>query len=358
MKSSPVYVVILAGGQGTRFWPVSRSAKPKQFLSLTATGRSLIADTVKRMEPLIGDEKVWVVTSGSQAPLVKEHVPNSEVLCEPVGRNTAASIGLAASEIQKKFGDAVMVVLPSDHAVRDEIALRSTLQSAIAIASEKPLLVTVGITPTYPHTGYGYILKAQKITGDSVGYMVRRFFEKPNFDRALEYVNSGNYLWNSGMFVWRTSTILKAIEEELPQLHEGLKLIQGAKSEEEKTKITAEVFEGLESISIDFGVLEHVKNCAVVPAEEFGWNDVGSWDAWGEFFEGDEAGNRAQGEVRFVDSKNCIVRSDSRLIAVLGGEDLVIIDSGDALLVCPRWRVQDVRKIVDALRSEGKASLI
>ena len=348
--------VILAGGQGTRFWPVSRFKKPKQFLSIIPEGGSLIAETARRVAPLCGDDNIWVVTSTSQVDLVKEHVPQAKIIAEPVARNTAASLGLAAAYISARDPEAVLVCLPSDHAVEQESGLRKAIQDAVDLAAAQDVLVTVGIKPTSPNTAYGYIYRGAPLAFG--GYTVRRFYEKPNTERATEYFESGNYYWNSGMFVWKARVLLEEIEEYLPAMHASLMAIRDAIGTPDEESVIASNFEDIESISIDFGVLEHARNCAVIPADSFGWNDVGSWDAWAEYFNPDKQGNLVQGDALCIDSRNCIVRTENRLVAVLGAENLVVIDSGDALLVCPRERVQDVRKIVAELKEKGRTELI
>lgn len=348
--------VILAGGQGTRFWPVSRIRKPKQFLPFTPSGQSLISETARRIKPLCGNDGIWVVTNEDQAPLVKEHVPGAHVICEPVPRNTAASLGLAATYIHKKDPEAVLVCLPSDHAVKEEESLRKIVQDAAGLAQSQDLLVTIGVKPTFAHTGYGYILRGAPLA--SGGFTVRRFYEKPNQERANEYFESGNYYWNSGMFVWKARVLLQEIEEYMPAMYASLMEIDHAIGTPEEKKVLREQFEPMEAISIDFGVLEHARNCAVIPADQFGWTDVGSWDAWAEHFRPDSANNLVQGDALLLDARDCIVKGGERFIAVLGMDDLVVIDSGDAVLVCPRDRVQDVRKVVQELKAKGRTELI
>ncbi|MFM1848305.1 MAG: hypothetical protein RL417_1779 [Pseudomonadota bacterium] len=351
-----VTVVILAGGQGARFWPISRMRRPKQFLSISANGESLIQATARRVVGLVGAENVVIVTNKLHESLIREHVPYAAVMCEPVGRNTAASIGLAALHVRRRNPRGVMIVLPADHAVRDEGKLLKTLEEACSIAAAEDLLVTVGVPPTSPHTGYGYIKRSAALKGN--GYLVGRFYEKPNLERARKYCESGDFYWNSGMFTWRADVILEALEEEMPELYAGLMKIDAVIGTPAEAVVTAEVFESLESVSIDFGVLEHARNCAVIAALDFGWNDVGSWDAWAEHFESDELGNLVRGDALLLDSKGCLVHSETRLAAVLGAENLIIIDSGDALLICPRDRVQDVRRIVDELKERGRKELV
>jgi len=347
--------VILAGGQGSRFWPISRHKRPKQFFSISDSGESLIKATAARLEPLVGAENIVVVTNIVHRPLVEEHVPEARILCEPFGRNTAASIGLAALFLRRENPHTVMITLPADHAVSDASVLCKTLDRAATLAKDGDKLVTIGIEPTSPNTGYGYI-RCGKELGDRA-FMVSRFYEKPSFDRAQQYVASGEYLWNSGMFAWRVDAILKAIADHMPALMDALTKIDATIGTKKEQPTIGEVFEKLESISIDFGVLEHAKNCAVVRAEPFGWSDVGSWDQWAQHFKPDQDGNLTRGDAIVVDSKGCVVHSEHRLIAVVGAENLIVIDSGDAVLVCPRENVQEVRRIVDELKRRGRTDL-
>lgn len=360
-RNPDTFIVVMAGGQGSRFWPLSRCSRPKQFLSMNDNGESLIQATVRRVEALVQPGNVLVVASDKLVPLVNEHVPGAGVVIEPEARNTAACIGLAAvaAAVKAPSVDPVLVVLPADHAVSNEGRLRETLQEAISCARTSDSLVTIGIPPVSPHTGYGYIKRGEHIDGRA--YKVDRFFEKPNLQRAQKYLEQGEYSWNSGMFVWRASVILQAFREYMPEMHAGLLDIKKALESGEKlgaSDTIARIFSGLESISIDFGVLEHARNCVVIDASEFGWNDVGSWDQWAENFSADHDGNLIRGNALVIDSQGCVVRSEGRLIAAVGLKDLVIVDSGDAILVVSREHVQDVRKVVAELKAQGKIDLI
>ena len=304
---------------------------------------------------MVGAENIVVVTNIVHRPLVEEHVPEARILCEPFGRNTAASIGLAALFLRRENPNTVMITVPADHAVSDATVLRRTLERAVVLASSGERLVTIGIEPTSPNTGYGYIRCGNEL-GERA-FTVSRFFEKPSLERAQQYVASGEYLWNSGMFAWRVDAILKAIGDHMPALAEALAKIDTTIGTKREQPTIGEVFEKLESISIDFGVLEHAKNCAVVRAEPFGWSDVGSWDQWAEHFKPDERGNLLRGDAILVDSSGCIVHSEHRLTAVIGAENMIVIDSGDAILVCPREKVQEVRMVVEELRRRGRTEL-
>lgn len=350
-----VQVVIMAGGQGSRFWPISRMEKPKQFLSISSSGESLIQATARRVASL-SSRPPLVVTNVLHEKLAREHLPQSSLLLEPLGKNTAASIGFAAVALRKQGIDPIMVVLPADHSVTDEGKLIESLLAGISLATKHEVMVTIGIKPTYPNTGYGYIKKGVPLGSD--GFMVRRFFEKPNVERAIEYCKSPDFFWNSGMFVWRASVILEAIEEYMPQLYEQLLTIELALGTALEKSTIEKAFQEMESTSIDFGVLELARNCAVVPAYDFGWNDVGSWDAWAEHFKKDQKENLLHGDAVAIDSSGSVVYSTGKFIALVGVEDIVVIDSGDAVLICPRSRVQDVKKVVEHLKAEERSELI
>ncbi|MCB0310399.1 MAG: mannose-1-phosphate guanylyltransferase [Bdellovibrionales bacterium] len=351
-----LHIVILAGGHGSRFWPVSRQKYPKQFLSISENGESLIHRTAERSLPLCGTERLWVVTNVLHRELVHVHVPQAQVLCEPIGRNTAASVGFAAIHILKSCEDAVMIVLPADHAVRDEALLRNLWKQAAELANKRGSLVTFGIEPTFPHTGYGYIRAGNELAERC--YQVSQFCEKPDYDRALAYLRDGHYFWNSGMFAWRADVYLEALKKHMPDLYDGLAQISAAIGSDQEEVVTGQVFDGLQSQSVDFGVLEKADNCDLIVTPDFGWNDVGSWDAWAQHFPADRDDNVLHGDTLLIDSKGCVVTADKRLIALVGVQDLIVIDSGDALLICQRERAQEVKEIVDQLKQKGRKELL
>lgn len=347
------YAVVLAGGSGTRFWPKSRKDQPKQLLDIIGTS-PLIAQTLERLEGLFTRERVLVVTQARQLEGVRKHIdlPDENLIGEPYSRNTAAAIGLAALELKRREGEeAVFAVLPSDHYIDDLDAFLKTLLLAKEVA-RMGFLVTIGIRPRYPETGYGYIELGDPLLdlGFQGIYHVKRFVEKPDLSTAARYVEQGNFLWNSGTFVWQVKTLLEAIARHLPELHKGLQQIEEANHDPETLK---SIYKDLPDISIDYGVMEKADNCAVVLGD-YGWSDVGSWSALAELLEKDERGNVQRGEVVSVDCSNSVLYSDDGLIGALGLRDMVVVYSGGAVLVCPVERAQDVRKLVEKLKELGK----
>lgn len=343
--------LIMAGGRGERFWPKSRMDMPKQFLSLTGDGKTMIQLTVERIRPLTGMENIYVATNESYRHLVREQLPQlpeENILCEPVGRNTAPCIGLGALHIQKKHGDALMMVLPSDHIIKYEPIFRQTLLDACAVAEAGENLVTLGIAPTHPETGYGYI-KFDPSRTLGLAYAVDRFVEKPTLDRAREYLASQEYLWNSGMFIWKVSTILSNIRRWLPDLYAGLGTIRDALGTQEENRVLRAVFEDLTSISVDYGIMEKAAGIYTL-AGPFGWDDVGSWLAISRIQKTNELGNVVSGNVISVSTKNCIIQGGGKLIAAVGLDNTVIVDTDDALLVCQKEHADQIKKVLEALK--------
>lgn len=349
-------VVIMAGGSGTRFWPLSRQSRPKQFLSMGSRGLSLIANTAKRMHSLVDTDKILVVTNRNHVELVKQHVPGVSVLAEPFGRNTAASIGWAAVMFRHLGLNPINIVLPADHNIASEVVYHQVLQRAISLAAEKSLLVTLGIKPAFAHTGYGYIKRGEGL-GEAC-YMVEKFVEKPDEELARQYLASGDYYWNSGMFIWRNDVILAAIEKLMPDLYSGLLQLEKAFDASDWEAQVERIFPTLPAQSIDYGVLEPVENKAVVVSDDFGWSDVGSWDQWAELIEPDQDGNALQGDALVLDSSNCIICSEGKTTVVHGANDLVVINTGDVVLVCPRQAVQDIKGVVEELKRRGRNDLL
>ncbi|MFI3237861.1 MAG: mannose-1-phosphate guanylyltransferase [Lachnospiraceae bacterium] len=349
-----ITAVIMAGGKGERFWPKSRSNRPKQFLSLTDDGQTLIQLTVKRLLPVVEYEDVFIVTNKDYVGLVREQLPEipvENIIAEPVARNTAPCIGLAAAIIQQKYEDAVMMVLPSDHLITQNQMYIATLKTAAKVAVDGDNLVAIGITPTYPETGYGYINYGEEMddTRYSNVYGVRQFVEKPNLDKAKEYINSGNFIWNSGMFVWRASTIMKQFEQFLPDTYRGLVTIQEHIGTEDYTEVLTDTFTGFKSESVDYAIMEKADNIYTIPGT-FGWDDVGGWLAMERINKTNELGNVISGNVITVNTKNTTVIGAKKLIATVGLEDIIVVDTEDAILLCAKESTQDVKKVIENLK--------
>jgi len=348
---------IMAGGQGERFWPASRRARPKQFLPLL-DGRSPLQETVARLDSLVPPEHTYVVTTEAYADQVMEQLPQlpaQNVILEPVGRNTAACIGLSAVVMAQRLGrDATMVVLPSDHWVRPVKAFQQVLASASKAAQSDRWLVTLGIRPSRPETGYGYIRHShERLTFEGLpAHPVEAFVEKPDRARAQRYLSDGNYLWNAGIFIWQVGVILEELRQHMPQVYEPLAALQDQVDTPQFWTAVRRIYPSLPSISIDYGVMERARRILVFPCS-FAWDDLGSWPALARVFPTDAAGNLTRGKVVLEDVGGSIVHSSGKLIAALGVQDLVIVETEDAILVCDRARAQELRRLVGRIAEEG-----
>jgi mannose-1-phosphate guanylyltransferase len=359
-----VYAVIMAGGAGTRFWPASRALRPKQLLPLAGgSEETLLAATVRRLAPLVTEDRVVVVTGEHLAEATAKALPNvprAQILCEPAPRNTAPCIAWATATIARLDPDAVVAVLPSDHFITDEEEFRRVLARALETAAGGRV-TTVGIVPTRPETGYGYIEVGEAIAGDDQGAKsVARFVEKPDRARAETFLAGGRHLWNAGMFFFRASDMAKLVERHLPELASGVAKIDDAARAGKESDVLRAVFPTLPSVSIDTGVMEKAEGLAVVPGS-FGWNDVGSWQSAWELGSPDAQGNALSTGAIAIDAKNNLVRTlgtGKKVVALVGVNDLVVVETEDAILVIPRDRAQDVRLIVDALKSAGRTDLL
>ncbi len=341
----------MAGGRGERFWPKSRKNLPKQFLSLTDDGKTMIQLTVERILPLVDMQDIYIATNRDYKKLVREQlpeIPEENILCEPVGRNTAPCIGLGAVHISRKYDDAVMLVLPSDHLIKYNTIFLNTLSDAAEVAEQGENLVTLGITPDYPETGYGYI-KFNPNQTMKRAFAVDRFVEKPDLETAKEYLATEQYLWNSGMFIWKVSTILHNMEKYLPETYAGLQRIQNAIATEDEQSVLEQEFEAFHSESIDYGIMEKAQNIYILSGS-FGWDDVGSWLAVERIRQSNEFGNVITGNAVTVDTKNTIIEGDKKLIATVGIEDLIIVDTEDALLICEKDSAGNIKKVLENLK--------
>ncbi len=357
-----ITAVIMAGGKGERFWPKSRTSLPKQFLSLTADKETMIQKTVARLKGISEPDDIFIVTNKMYADLVSEQlpdIPKENVLLEPCGRNTAPCIALAAAVIEKKYGEeTIMLVLPSDHLIRYEEMYADTLRQAIAVAQSGQRLVTIGITPTYPETGYGYIQFERDTTLGMRGvYQVSRFVEKPDIDTAKSYLASRKYLWNSGMFVWRTDTILSNMKEFMPEVFAGVSEIAAAFGTDGFDKALEEGYEKLPSESVDFGIMEKAEEIYTIPGS-FGWDDVGNWLAVERINSTNELGNYVEGDVVTIGTEHSTICGGKRLIAAVGVENLIVVDTDDAILICAKDHTQDVKKVIENLKICNRAALL
>ena len=353
--------VIMAGGGGTRFWPLSRQCAPKQLLNLTRRDL-MINETFDRMARVIPPENIYVVTSALQAEALLEagggRIRRERVITEPEGRDTAACIGYGAACLSAAHGDCLMLITPSDHYIRDTDSLCAVWETALTAAEESGKLLTMGIQPTWPATGYGYI--RFDTDTDAPVRTVYAFREKPDEAAAKAYLESGAYAWNSGMFIWRTDAILRRLACHAPDIAEKLSEIRAAAGTPREAETVRRVYPSIRAISIDYAVMEPAAargDVLLVPGC-FGWNDVGSWDMMGALHEPDGDGNVLMGDVVSTDSRNCVVCASGRTVAVLGAENLVVVETPDAVLVCSRDRAQDVRGIVDRLAAEGRTALL
>ena len=354
--------VIMAGGKGERFWPKSRSSLPKQFLALSDDSKTMIQQTVWRILPLVAFEDIYVVTNNVYADLVKEQlpeIPQENILLEPKSKNTAPCIAFAAAIMAKKYEDAAMIVLSADHVIKFEEVFIDTVMQAVEVAKDGvDNLVTIGITPTYPETGYGYIhFGASEKTSKRGVYDVKRFVEKPDIDAAKEYLASGEYLWNSGMFVWKLSTILMQFKSLLPDTYKGAMEIGYSYGTAEYKHVLNKCFEVFKPESIDHGIMEHAKNIYTLPGN-FGWDDAGSWLALERINKTNECGNVVKGDVITIGAKNSIILGGKKLIAAVGLNDLVIVDTDDAILLCSKDATQDVKKVIEHLKICNRDDLI
>lgn len=348
-----IYAVIMSGGLGSRFWPKSRKSLPKQFLK-TVGEKTMIECTVERISGLIPMEHVCIVTNKAYAPLIQNMlaIDSRNIFSEPLNRETASCIGLAAVKLLKKDFEAVMVVLPSDHVIIGQEAFEDVLKSGIEAARDKDYLVTMGIKPTRPEAGYGYVEMGEELEAGM--FRVKRFVEKPNVDVAKAFMEKGSYLWNSGMFVWRADRLMREIKKYIPDLYKSLMRIYEHLDTDLEQQVIEQEYEKIDGISIDFGVMQRTHR-AVVLETHFDWDDIGSFNSMQRFINRDETGNSVTGcETCLIDVESSIVLGNNRLIAAIGIKDLLVVDTEDVLLVCARDRCQDVKELVKLLSNKDE----
>jgi mannose-1-phosphate guanylyltransferase len=360
-KTLGVHAVILAGGRGTRFWPRSRTRTPKQLLNIV--GRTtMLEQTVARLRPLISLGHLWTVTNAEQAAALSRQLPaaaGKRVLTEPVARNTAAAIALAAVHIRHVAkGDALMAVLPADHYIAQPEQYRKIVGAALDVASEPGRMVVLGIPPTHPETGFGYVERMGEALPDKnfPAYAVRRFTEKPKLETATEYLASGNFHWNAGMFFWRVSTFLEALKNYLPKTHAAVEMLSQHIGKKTYRAALKRAYSKIESVSVDYAILERATRESgpprvyLIPAE-IGWSDIGSWAAVYELIAKQAGQNILVGDGETLDASGNLLWSPGKFVAAIGVSNLIVVDTPDALLICPRDRAQDVAKIVKALEA-------
>jgi len=351
--------VIMAGGSGTRFWPRSRTDRPKQLLNITGD-EVLLKKAVELIKTITPPERIKIVTTRVQAEAVMRVVPEiaeQDIIAEPCGRNTAPAIGISALYLEQDHPGSVMVVLPADHYIEDHQIFRQTIRAAVDKAFQEDCIVTIGISPRAPETGYGYIETGTLIDREPAIYAVKSFHEKPDLQKARDFIERGRFFWNSGMFIAKASVMLREIGEHLPRTYELLMEIQASLGKDDEQRVIAEAYERMEPISIDYGVIERSKNVLMVEGN-FGWDDVGCWVSAAQHWPHDGEENACIGEVLNLDSSGCIVHSPQKPVALLGVEDLIIVEEDDVLLVCKKDRAQDVRRLVEILRARGYSGLL
>ncbi|WKZ70820.1 MAG: mannose-1-phosphate guanylyltransferase [Melioribacteraceae bacterium] len=348
-----LFVLIMAGGVGSRFWPRSRKSKPKQLLNIFGQN-SMIRETYRRVSNLVPPGNVYVITNKVQAQLITAELPElpkRNIIAEPVGKNTAPCVAVSAKTILNRSEESVIITLPADHLIENEKEFEKKLLEAAKFAYQSKGLVTFGITPTRPETGYGYI-HFNKNSSENI-FKVKEFVEKPNLETAKKYLIAGDYLWNSGMFIWRSDVILDEIKKYLPEVYSLVAKI----NDTDYDNIIEEIYPKFKSVSIDYGIMEKSEMVYVMEGE-IGWSDVGSWESVYELSKKDENGNALIGDVFTIDTKNSYVYSENNFTALVGVHDLVVINLGDSLLVCDRAKAQAVKNVVDELTKNDRNDLL
>ena len=351
-----LHAVIMAGGSGTRFWPASRQSRPKQFLELV-TDTPLLRMTFERLGSLVPPERVWIVTTAATAEATHEvlpELPANNVLAEPVGRNTAACAGFAAHTVLAQDSEAICIVLPADHVIGDVSRFCSAMEAGARLVEREGGLLTFGVQPTRPETGYGYLELGPEHfhDGEWAIHRLQRFVEKPDGDHARRYMESRRFLWNAGIFAWRAGDLLEELRRQLPKLAEGLGRLAASLETADADTVLAEVYPTLPATSVDFGVMEKAEGCWTIPVD-FPWSDVGSWSALAEALPGDSFDNHGRGRVHTEDSRGNVLVSTGPALSVVGINDLVVVATPDAVLVVPKDEAQRVKDVVEALRENG-----
>ena len=357
-----LYAVLMAGGVGTRFWPRSRAASPKQVLNISGK-ETMIQATTRRLEGLVEASRTLIVTNDIQQPIIQEQLPElsrENFVIETFGRNTAPCIGLAALQVAAQDPEGVMVVLPADHVIGGVDEFQAAIRFAANFAFQNDAIVTLGITPYEPATGYGYIQAGDTVaaTDSHRLHKVLTFAEKPDLETANRFLDSGNFFWNSGMFIWKAATVLQEIQRHLPEMHALLMEIGEAIGAPDYRERLADAYGRIQNISIDYGIMQQADSVYVIPAD-MGWNDVGSWETVHDISAKDRHGHAGEcPEIVSIGSRNSYVYAPDKLVALVGVEDLIVVDTGDALLVCRKSAAQDVKHVVDHLKKQGREDLL
>lgn len=351
-----LYALIMAGGKGTRLYPLSRSNNPKQFLKVI-NNKSFLRNTVDRIKPLVSKENIYVVTNKDYYESICSELPEideANIFVEPSNKETATCIGLSAVKLLKKDQDATMIVLPSDHYIEGNDEFIDTINQAVEIVQRRRGLVTIGINPTRPETGYGYIRAGERIVSRIPSYKVERFLEKPNLEVAKDLILDGNYMWNSGMFIWRSDVFLREMEKYLPKMYERLMNIYKSLDTEEEEKVIGEEYQLIDGISVDFGIMQKTRKAYVIKSN-FIWDDIGSFESLSRFL-ANCRGNNISGNTYMEESENCSIFGEKKLIIGFGIKDLVIVDSGDVILIMDKNKDQEMKHLVNKMKDDKDLS--
>lgn len=348
------YCIIMAGGIGSRFWPISRRSQPKQFLDILGTGKSFIRHTYERFAKIIPPENFLVATNSIYKPLVLEHLPElkaHQVLCEPVGRNTAPCIAYAAWRLRSVNPDATMIVTPADHLILNEEEFRKVISESAEFTKRQHAMMTIGIQPSRPDTGYGYIqIDPVPVDGRPAIRKVKTFTEKPNLEMAKIFIESGEFFWNSGIFIWKVGTIMENLNEFLPELQQLFASAEGKYGTPAEQQAIDDIYPACRSISIDFGVMEKARN-VYVRCSDFGWSDIGTWGSLYQHSAKDPEGNVESAPCLFYDTKGCIVKNkEGKLTVIEGLEEYIVVDTDDVLMICPKSNEQNIKKFIDDVK--------